>query len=902
MKIWIDGKEFLVEGQERLIDVALKNGIDIPHICYEKEIGSSGSCGICLVKVKEKGIVKACEEKVFDGMEVITKDEEILEERKKAFLFLLRYSSHPSYCLFCEKYEECEGIENCLRGFSIKKGCKVCPKDGRCILQDISKELGLLGSNIIIQEKGYEEIKEPFFIRDYNYCILCSKCIRACYEIKLQNACISYIKQDDQLVHLLDEGCRFCGTCLDICPTGAIYSPKEEDPEKWIKSICPYCGCGCEIEVGIKENRIVKVKGGDGVNKGELCVKGRFGIDFVNSSERLTKPLLNKDGSFIPISWDLAIEKIRESFRKNMGKIGVLGSAKLTNEENFLIQKLSRLVFKTNNIDHCARLCHSPTAVALSMSIGYSAMTNSISDIEDAKTILVIGANPTENHPIIGLRIKRAKKKGANLIVINPMRIELCDIADIWIRLRPGTDICLLTAMSKLIIDMGLYDEDFIKKNNVEGFEEYKRYIDSLDLDELLEVCKVEKDKLIDAVRLYAEEKPSSIYYAMGITQHLNGTENVLAISNISILTGNLGTYGSGINPLRGQNNVQGACDMGVLPDLLPGYRSIKDPKARRIFEERWKEKIAEDKGLSLIEMVDSVLHDGIRAMYIIGENPVVTDPDQKKTIEALKKLDFLVVQDIFLTDTARLAHIVLPASSFLEKEGTFTNTERRVQKINKAIDPPKDALSDMDIICMIAKSMGYEKEFSYRRAEDVFQEIRELVPEYKGIIYERLNKGGIQWPCYSEDHLGTDILYKDGFPKRPTLFRCDPKPKDRMPEKEYPFILTTGRSLFHYHSGTMSMRIEGLKEIFSDPTIEINPKDAERLGISDGDMVEMCSEKGKIKVKAKISDRVEEGVFFSTFHFPESPVNLLSESSFDPMAKIPCFKTIPVQIKPILS
>ncbi len=895
----IDGKRYKTENNRNLLDLLLSEGFDVPHLCYEKDLSPVGSCGLCLVEIKGKGIVKACEEKTKHGMEVITWNKRIEKARKDAFIFLLQFTRHPTSCLFCNKYDECKGIDKCLKGLDLKKGCKACPKDGDCVIQKLAKKFHLSGLEIEAKERGLEEIKEPFFVRDYNYCILCSKCIRICYEKRLQGSCIAYLKIGTHIPSFLEEGCKSCGSCLDICPTGTFYNPKEEEPDYWVKGLCPYCGTGCALELGVKDERIVKIRGDkQGINNGELCVKGRFGIvEFVNSKERLESPLLKKNGSFIPISWEDAIGIICKNLKGHMGKIGVIGSAKCTNEENFLIQKFARLVLKTNNIDHCARLCHSSTATALSMSLGYSAMTNSIEEIQESKTIIIIGANPTENHPIIGLKIKEAKEKGARLIIINPMKIELCDIADIWLRPYPGTDTALLNAMARFIIENGLEDRDFIEKNTT-GFEEYREYIRSLDTKELFKICRANPEDIINAARLYATHRPSSIYFAMGITQHLNGTQNVLAISNLGLITGNLGIPGSGINPLRGQNNVQGACDMGVLPDLLPGYQPIGSQNTMQAFERAWNGKLPLNKGLTLVEMIQGAISEKIESMYIIGENPAITDPDMEKTIEALKRLKFLVVQDIFMSDTARIADVILPAASFAEKDGTFTNTERRVQRINKAIGSPGNAKPDLDILCMLGRAMGYEKQFSYKNAEQVFKEIRALVPEYRGITYEKLKENGIQWPCPHEGHPGTGSLYLDGFGKRRArFFKVDSEPKDKLPDNKFPFSLIIGRNLYHYHSGTMSMRISGIKEICPEPFIEICIQDAKEMGLSNGDVVEICSGRGSIKGKVKLSERLRPGILFTTFHFPEMPVNLLTSPETDPLSKIPSLKSIPVNI-----
>ena len=895
----VNGKGYKARNNRNLLDFLLSEGFDIPHLCYEKDLSPVGSCGLCIVKIKGKGLVKSCEEKVKDGMEVITWSDEIEEARKEAFIFLLQFSLHPISCLLCNRYKECEGIDNCLMGFELKKGCKVCPKDGDCIIQELAKRFHLSEFKIKVKERDLKQIKEPFFIRDYNYCILCSKCVRTCYEKRFQESCVAYLKINHRILSLLEVGCKFCGSCLDICPTAAFYNPKEERPDYWIKSLCPYCGVGCALRLGIKEGRMVKVRGDkNGINNGELCVKGRFGIiEFVNSKDRLESPLLKKNGTFIPISWEDAIGIICKNLEKHMENMGVIGSAKCTNEENFLIQKFARLVLKTNNIDHCARLCHSSTATALSMSLGYSAMTNSIEDIKKSSTIIITGANPMENHPIIGLKIREAKEKGTKLIIINPMKIELCDIADIWLRPYPGTDTALLSAMAKSIIENGLEARDFIEKNTT-GFEEYREYIRSLDIRELLNICGANLKEIEYASKLYATHNPSSIYFAMGITQHLNGTQNVLAISNLALLTGNLGVPGSGINPLRGQNNVQGACDMGVLPDFLPGYQPVESYTAIKKFEHIWNEKLPLKKGLTLMEMIQGAISGKIKSMYIIGENPVITDPDIVKTIEALKKLDFLLVQDLFLSDTAKLAHLVLPSASFAEKDGTFTNTERRVQRLKKAIKTPGNAKSDLDILCMLGKAMGYKKQFSYQNTEQVFEEIRHLVSEYMGITYERLEERGIQWPCPHKKHPGTRSLYSKGFAKRKAkFFKVDFRPKDKIPDKKFPFSLIVGRNLYHYHSGTMSMKITGIREICPDPVVEMDPQDAKEMGISNGDVVKIYSERGNLTGRIKLSNRLKPRLLFTTFHFPEMPANLLTSPELDPMSKIPSLKTIPVNI-----
>ncbi len=909
VNLTVDGKKVQVEEGKLLIDVLEELGIYVPSLCHIQGVGGTGSCGLCIVEVKGLGLVKACETMAEEGMVIETNSEKIRSERIEALKVLLSVTKHPIICLSCPYRSECEDPLNCKLGLKIKFGCKVCAKDGACKIQEVVEFLSPIPWDEFpeIEPRGLPVIHEPFFVRDYNYCVLCGRCIISCKDVRKEGAAFVYLELEDQetgkkVVPSLKEGnCKFCGECLDACPTGALRVPWEEIPDKEVKTICPYCGTGCGVKVGIKNGRIVSIKGDQDspVNEGELCVKGRFGISFVESEERLKEPLIKVGDSFKPTTWDEAISEIAEKLsRYGPDEVGVLSSAKCTNEENYVIQKFARVVLGTNNIDHCARLCHSSTASGLSMSIGGSAMTNSIEDVLKSKTIVVIGSNTTENHPIIGLKIKRAKEMGKNLIVINPMEIELAKIADIWIRLKPGTDVALLLAMCKVICDEGLADEEFAEKCN--NFHEFKSYLKSLSLEKLCSIAGVPEDAVRKASIIYATEKPSSIFFAMGITQHIGGTNNVLAISNLALLTGNIGKEGSGINPLRGQNNVQGACDMGALPDLLPGYIKTNS-ELKQDIEKVWGTEIPSEPGLTVVEMFEKALSGKIKAMYIIGENPAVSDPDTSKVEKALRNLDFLVVQDIFMSQTASFAKLVLPAASFAEKHGTFTNTERRVQMIRPFKDPPGFSKPDWEIVCDIAKKMGFGWAFPFKDPEEIFSEIRRAVPSYRGITYERLENGGIQWPCPSEDHPGTPFLFASGFSQgKPSFHNVPPESGDESQDGDYPFILTTGRSLFHFHTSTMTSKVEGIQEFSDASTLEMNQEDARSLGIKDGDAVMVESRRGSIETKVSLSKRVPKGVVFLTFHFPDVRVNRLSSSSrLDPISRIPNLKVIAVRIKP---
>jgi formate dehydrogenase alpha subunit len=527
-------------------------------------------------------------------------------------------------------------------------------------------------------------------------------------------------------------------------------------------------------------------------------------------------------------------------------------------------------------------------------------MTNSITDIKDTRCMLAIGTNTTEAHPVIAFEMKKAVRKGtAKLIVINPREIDLVRHAELWLRHRPGTDVPLIMGMCRVIVDEGLLDSSFIAER-CENFDAFRESLKSFDLDTVERITGVPRDRIIEAARLYATNKPASIFYAMGITQHSHGTDNVLAIANLAMLTGNIGKPGSGVNPLRGQNNVQGACDMGGLPNVYPGYQSVADPAVKQKFEKAWGYPLPPAKpGMTILDIFDAAHKGQIKAMYIMGENPVLTEPEAKHAEHDLEKLELLVVQDFFLTETARFAHVILPGVSFAEKDGTFTNTDRRVQRVRQAIAPVGDAKPDWWIICQLAQKMGKEKGFQFNHPSEIMDEIASVTPSYAGISYKRLDTGGLQWPCPTPEHPGTPILHTKTFTRGKGKFTAlEYKPSAEVPDEEYPLILTTGRSLFHYHTGTMSRRVSGLRTFRNEELVEINPEDAARLGISDGDMVKVTSRRGTVIARAKVTEASSPGVVFMTFHFAESPTNQLTNPALDPVAKIPEFKVCAVKVE----
>ncbi|MGC9324723.1 MAG: formate dehydrogenase subunit alpha [Desulfomonilia bacterium] len=663
----------------------------------------------------------------------------------------------------------------------------------------------------------------------------------------------------------------------------------------FVKTICPYCGTGCGIILQVSDDHVVSTLADRShpVSRGTLCIKGWTSHEFVQHPDRLTRPLVKKNGTFHEISWDAAIElaadNLTEIARIHGGDaIAGLSSAKCTNEENYLFQKLIRAGFHTNNVDHCARLCHGPTAAAMAHALGSGAMTNSIADFTGADCIMVFGSNAAETHPIIMGEIYKARDNGAILVVVDPRRTEVAANADIHLQINSGTDIPLINAMMNHILDSSLENRDFIA-DRTEGFDELKEYLSQWRIEDVSRESGIEPEDIRKVAELYARAREASIVFCMGITQHACGTSNVYSLCNLAMLCGHVGKPHSGICPLRGQNNVQGACDVGALPNVYPGYQSVADLSVRDRFEKAWGCELSPLPGLTVTEIISSA-GDKIRGLFIMAENPVLSDPNQGHVIESLPKLDFLVVQDIFMTETAKFADLVLPGACYAEKTGTFTNTERRVQLLRKAVDPPGEAKDDFTILCLLSKAFGVKGE--YADPSDVMDEIASLTPIMSGIHFNRLGVHGIQWPCPTDDHPGTRYLHADRFTRGKGLFVVPQyTPPKEMPDDEFPYVLITGRMFSHYHTGTMTRRSRFLDREVDKAFVEVNPDDARRLGIADGHTVRVSTRRGSITTTARITTRVKQGSVFAPFHFTEAPANALTLEELDPISKIPEFK-----------
>ncbi|HCW93179.1 MAG TPA: formate dehydrogenase subunit alpha [Flexistipes sinusarabici] len=904
INIHINGKETAVKSGKTILRVLQDNDIHVPTLCFHKYLSPIGRCKVCIVKVDNR-FVTACDTPVEDNMEIITDSADVEKLRKVNIELMLSNIDTTKVPEKAEIHDLCCSFRNTI------------PKD--------------------------RQIKEnPFFRYDASLCVLCGRCVAACSEIQGRFIWDYASKGSD--LHLIagmnetfeDAHCEFCGTCVDFCPTGAIADKTTIDSEtNRVTTVCGYCGVGCKVELSTDGKQIVAVPSDEGDKYSSLCVKGRYANGFVLSKERLQKPLVrryllpgkekNSDdedmSTFVETEWGEALDIVAGNLiriEKTYGSdaLGFLSSAKCTNEENYLMQKLARQIFKTNNVDHCARLCHSSTVAGLIQAIGSGAMTNTMDDIlEYASTIFIIGSNVTEQHPVFGVGIRRAvMKRGVNLVVAEPRFTDIAEFSDIYLGINGGSDISLLNGLCRIILENGWEDKEFIK-NRCENFNQFREHILSVDMSDVIEKTGLKFEELYKTAEKIACSKPAAVIWAMGITQHTCGVDNVLALANLQMLTGNLGIKGGGLNPLRGQNNVQGACDMGALPNVFNGYQNVTDPEKLGLFQKKWA--FADDKplngtpGLTVTEMIERGGAGEIKALYIMGENPVMTDPDVNKVIECLKKTEFVVLQDIFPSETSKYADVILPAASFAEKEGTFTNTERKIQKLTPLFPPIHESKTDFKILTQLARKLIEKKgcnklgKFSgweYKSAKDVMEEINEVTPLYAGVLNERLENGeGLFWPVKDKKDAGTPVLHEKTFTRGKGKFHpVNYAPPNELPDSEYPFLLNTGREIFHWHGGELTRRIKEIMSAAGEAVVLINSNDAADIGIEDNAEVEVSSRRGVIKAKAFLTDRVGKKTIFGNFHFVEGNVNKLTVKALDPAAKIPEYKVCAVKIRPL--
>ncbi len=885
----VNGKLVEVDEGSSVLDAINASGIYISQLCKDPDMNAIAACRTCLVQIDGvRGFPASCSVPAADGMQVRTDAEETVDLRRGVLeltMAMLEPNGH-------QEYKE---------------------------LTIAAERHGLSAPRWTGRDRQPIDTSNPVFNIAMSDCIMCGRCAQACQDGHQFIGAIDVLGSGtDARIGtfmdrpLLESVCTTCGQCLSVCPTGAIeLKAPVPNPVRTVSTVCPYCGVGCGIKAEVDENdRILRMLD-DPDNQsslGMLCVKGRFGYTFVHHKDRLTTPLVRRNGELTPATWEEAMDVIAERLPAYRGDtFATFCSAKCTNEDGYVQQKFARLVMGSNHIDHCTRLCHAPSVEAMLTALGSGATSNSYADYEDAGCLVIIGSDANSNHPVAASRMRRAVvERGAKLVVINPRRIDMCDFADLWLRPRPGTDVALLNGMAKVILDEGLWDQEFVE-NRTEGFDEWLSVVDKYELDYVSGITGVSADDIAEAARMYARPpfSGSCLIWGMGITQHTMGTANAHGLLNLSFLSGQLGKPGNGISPLRGQNNVQGCGDAGCLPDNFPGYQALAANLEK--FQGAWGGPLPGERGLVATEIVNGMLDGRIKAAWVTGENPLLSEPDLHHAEKAFANLEFLVVQDIFMHETAEVADVVLPAASFAEKDGTFTNSERRVQRVRKAVDAPGVSKPDWQIVCETARrlsaklGLGVEGQFAYGHPSEIWGEMARLTPIIAGIDYDRLDAGGIQWPCPDPDHAGTRYLYETDFPRgdRAKFVAFDQGPAaDELPSERFPLILNTGRVLYHWHGGTITRRADRLMARSPELEVAMNPADGEKYGAADGEWIRVRSRRGDLEGRVLYTEKQRAGEIFVPFvKLRDHAANFLTNSALDPDSKIPEYKVCAVRI-----
>ena len=895
----LNGKTVVGRADQSLLEIADEQGLEIPRLCYMEGMRPDGNCRTCMVEIKgERVLAPSCCRYPKQGMEVTTNSERALVSQKMSLELLLSDMPETEYTLDSE-------------------------------LDQWAKKLEIGKPRFKARRQPVEDLSHPAMAVHLDACIQCNRCVRACREEQV-NDVIGYAFRGEHSKIVFDfddpmgaSTCVACGECVQACPTGALMPAREVgkvEPDRQVDSVCPYCGVGCQLTYNVKGNTILYVQGKDGpANSSRLCVKGRYGFDYVQHKHRLTKPLIRKAGApkhkdfvvdpekwqdtFREATWDEAMEfaatgltKIRDTHGKRA--LAGFGSAKGTNEEAYLFQKLVRTGFGCNNVDHCTRLCHASSVAALMEGINSGAVSNQVRDVANAEVIFLIGANPTVNHPVAATFIKNAAKAGVKLIVADPRKGDLARHATYNLQFNADTDVALLNAMLNVIVEEGLVDEAFIA-DRTSGYEELAKNVKKFTPEAMAPICGIDAKIIREVARLYATSKGSMILWGMGISQHVHGTDNARCLIALALSTGQIGKPGSGLHPLRGQNNVQGASDSGLIPMFYPDYQRVNAPEARQRFESLWKTELDPDPGLTVVEIMTAAKKHEIRGMYIMGENPAMSDPDVDHAREAMAALDHCVVQDIFLTETAYLADVVLPATAWPEKVGTVTNTDRMVQLGRKAIDSPGDARPDFDLLVELGQRMGLDWQYTHPR--EVFDEMRVCMDSIAGITWDRLEReSSVTYPCVKEGDPGDPVVFIENFPTasgRGKFVPADIISAAERPDAEYPMVLITGRQLEHWHTGSMTRRASNLDYIEPEPVASIHPLDLEALGVEPGGTLTIASRRGEISLYARADDGTPRGAVFVPFCYYEAAANLLTNPVLDPFGKIPEFKYCAVRI-----